>query len=53
MMRIIEVVSTKPLTPDKARVRALQQSVNTARNALQRERDRQRQQREREKLQRL
>jgi hypothetical protein len=52
-MRIIEVVSKKPLTPEKARIRSLQQSVNTARNALQRERDRQRKQRERERMQRL
>jgi len=52
-MTVNEVVSKKPLTPEKARIRSLQQTVNTARNALQRERDRQRKQRERERLQRL
>ena len=52
-MRINEIVSTKPLTPEKARIRSLQQSVNTARTSLQRERERQRQQRERERLQRM
>ena len=52
-MRINEIVSTKPLTPEKARIRSLQLTVNNARTALQRERERQRQQRERERLQRM
>jgi hypothetical protein len=52
-MHIIEIVSTKPLTPEQARVRSLQQSVENARVALQRERDRQKQQRVQKQLQRL
>ena len=52
-MRIDEIVSTKPLTPEKARIRSLQLTVNNARTALEREREKQKQQRERERLQRL
>lgn len=53
MMRIIEVVSTKPLTPEKARIRSLQVASDNARAAVQRERERQKQQRERERQQRV
>jgi hypothetical protein len=52
-MHIIEIVSTKPLTPEQARVRSLKQGVENARVALQRERDRQKQQRVQKQLQRL
>jgi len=52
-MRIVELVSKKPLTPEQSRIRSLQLTVDNSRNALQRERDKQKQQRERERLQRL
>jgi len=52
-MRIIEVVSNKPLTPEQSRIRSLQLSVDNSRDALKLERDRQKQQRKREQIQRL
>lgn len=62
-MRINEVIkpikaiqpsqTTKPMTPAKARVNALQQSVERSRQQLTAERDRQQQQRDVERKQKL
>ena len=56
-MRIAEITSSpqpsKPLTPQKARVKSLQQNVERSKQQLQRERERQRQQREAERRRRL
>lgn len=52
-MRILEVVSKKPLTPEQSRIRSLQLSIDKSRDALKQERERQKQQRKREQIQRL
>ena len=52
-MKIAEIATIKPLTPQQARVRSLKQNVQTAKIALQRERDRQQQERSAKRLQRL
>lgn len=40
-MRIYEIVSTKPLTPDQARLKALKDQAKRARDAVKAERSRQ------------
>ncbi len=40
-MRIYEIVSTKPLTPEQARLKALKDQVTRARDAVKSERARQ------------
>jgi len=51
-MRIHEIqTAPKPPTPAQARIKGLQQSVETTRDTLQAERDRQRQQRDAERKQ--
>jgi len=56
-MRIHEIQTTpkppKPPTPDQARIKGLQQSVEKTRDTLQAERDRQRQQRDAERKRKL
>jgi hypothetical protein len=52
-MKISEVVTIKPLTPHQSRVKSLQQGVQNAKVALQRERDRQQRERAAKRLQRL
>lgn len=52
-MKIREVVTIKPLTPQQSRVKSLQQGVQNAKVALQRERDRQQRERAAKRLQRL
>jgi hypothetical protein len=52
-MKISEVVTIKPLTPQQSRVKSLQQGVQNAKVALQRERDRQQRERAAKRLQRL
>ena len=49
-MRIIEVVSKKPLSPEQQRVQTLKQKVERSRQALAAERERQRKERERKRL---
>jgi len=53
LMRFFEIASTKPLTPQQARIRSLQQGVESARARLQAERDRQRKERDLARQQRL
>jgi len=52
-MKIAEIATIKPLTPQQIRVRSLKQNVQTAKIALQRERDRQQRERSAKRLQRL
>jgi len=52
-MKISEVAIIKPLTPQQSRVKSLQQGVQNAKVALQRERDRQQRERAAKRLQRL
>ena len=52
-MRIHEIATVKPLTPQQARVQSLQRNVQNAKVALQRERDRQQHERAAQRLQRL
>jgi hypothetical protein len=52
-MKISEVVTIKPLTPQQSRVKSLQQGVQNAKVTLQRERDRQQRERAAKRLQRL
>ncbi len=52
-MKISEVATIKPLTPQQSRVKSLQQGVKNAKVALQRERDRQQRERAAKRLQRL
>ena len=52
-MRFYEIATIKPLTPQQARIRALQQGVEVARSKLQAERDRQRKERDAKRLLRL
>ena len=52
-MKISEVATIKPLTPQRSRVKSLQQGVQNAKVALQRERDRQQRERAAKRLQRL
>jgi hypothetical protein len=52
-MKIAEITTIKPLTPQQTRVRSLKQNVQTAKIALQRERDRQQRERSAKRLQRL
>ena len=52
-MKISEIATIKPLTPQQTRVRSLKQNVQTAKIALQRERDRQQRERSAKRLQRL
>ena len=52
-MRVYEVVTIKPRTPEQQRVASLQRNVEQARIALVRERERQRQQRSQRQIQRL
>jgi len=52
-MKIAEIATIKPLTPQQTRVRSLKQNVQTAKIALQRERDRQQRERSAKRLQRL
>ncbi len=52
-MKIAEIATIKPLTPQQTRVRSLKQNVQTAKIALQRERDRQQRDRAAKRLQRL
>ncbi len=52
-MKISEVATIKPLTPQQSRVKSLQQGVHNAKVALQRERDRQQRERAAKRLQRL
>lgn len=55
-MRIKEVVSsspTKPLTPQQARIASLKRNVDTARQALKRERDNQKRIKATQQLQNL
>ena len=49
-MRIIEVVSKKPLSPQQQRIQTLKQQVERSRQALAAERERQRKERERKRL---
>jgi hypothetical protein len=52
-MKIAEIATIKPLTPQQTRVRSLKQNVQTAKIALQRERDRQQRERSAKRLQRI
>jgi len=52
-MKISEVATIKPLTPQQSRVKSLQQGVQNAKVALQRERDRQQREHAAKRLQRL
>jgi hypothetical protein len=52
-MKIAEIATIKPLTPQQSRVKSLQQNVQSAKIALQRERDRQQRERSAKLLQRL
>ena len=52
-MRIHEIATLKPLTPQKARVQSLQRNVQNAKITLQREKDRQQRERAAQRLQRL
>ena len=52
-MKISEVATIKPLTPQQSRVKSLRQGVQNAKVALQRERDRQQRERAAKRLQRL
>ena len=52
-MKISEVATITPLTPQQSRVKSLQQGVQNAKVALQRERDRQQRERAAKRLQRL
>ena len=52
-MRFFEFGTIEPLTPQQARIRALQQGVEVARLKLQAERDRQRKERDVKRLLRL
>ncbi len=49
-MRIHEIKTTQPLTPEKARINALKQAKDRAAKALKAERTRQKQQKARDKL---
>jgi type IV secretory pathway VirD2 relaxase len=53
-MRLHEIqTAPKPPTPEQARIKGLQQSVEKTRDTLQAERDKQRQQRDAERKQKL
>ena len=52
-MRFFEIATSKPLTPQQARIRSLQQGVESARARLQAERDRQRKERDLARQRRL
>jgi hypothetical protein len=52
-MKIQEVTTLKPLTPDQARVRALKDAAKRASDAVKRERERQKLQKAQQNLQRL
>ena len=52
-MKISEIATIKPLTPQQMRVKSLKQGVQNAKVALQRERDRQQRERAAKRLQRL
>lgn len=53
LMRFFEIATAKPLTPQQARIRSLQQGVESARARLQAERDRQRKERDLARQRRL
>jgi hypothetical protein len=52
-MRFFEIATSKPLTLQQARIRSLQQGVESARARLQAERDRQRKERDLARQRRL
>lgn len=52
-MKIAEIATLKPLTPDQARVRALKDTAKRAQDAVKRERQRQKIQKAQQNLQRL
>jgi len=52
-MKIAEIATQKPLTPDQARIQALKNTAQRARDAVKRERERQRIQKAQQNLQRL
>jgi hypothetical protein len=52
-MKIAEVTTLKPLTPDQARVRALKDAAKRASDAVKREQERQKLQKAQQNLQRL
>ncbi len=52
-MKITEITTQKPLTPERARVQSLKRSVDQAKIALQQERSRQQQQRAAERIRKL